>query len=829
MAAACAVWLGLAFGSGHGAATAATGPASAMPLAGLALALAFGLLALRAPPRVGTVAVLLALACAGVARGAAASVALARERAPIFGDGRACHLRARVATPVERASGEPAALVVVESSDAGLTRGARIRLALPAGCGAEWGDRIDALVRLERPEAARNPGAFDALAAAGAAARAAEGRALAVRVRPDRGPGGWPRATVVRWRRAIEARLDSCLTPDARELVLPLVVGDRSGLPPDVAASFRASGLVYLLVLSGLHVGWLAGMARGACAALGGGPRARAAAGAAAALLYGGIAGPLPPLLRAAVNEGLTAVARAVGCALDAVQALALTALLLLLVAPGWAGDTGFQLSCSATLGIATVGRRLARPGAARARAALVLGRVRAALAPTLSAQLLALPILVARLHAVSWTGAAANLVAVPVTGLLLGGAWLAVLLDLAVPGIGAPFFHACDALAFLLRAVANRAGGWPGAMAPAGHDPALTALAALGAALLAVTLAEPGALAEREAPASRARVAGALAGGLALLTALVLLATVRSVAPPPGRVWIVMLDVGQGDAIAIGAGGDWRLVDTGPRSPRSDAGERVVLPFLRWSGVRSLASVALTHDDSDHTGGADAVARGIPVRAWWVPPPWPGVRSPGRGLPARAVARGDTLSRSPAIVALWPPRPGTAGEWVPMRSLTSPDNDAGLVLELTVGTNPPADGAAGFSTKGSARALFLADVDSTVEESLRVTPSVAWLKVAHHGSASSSGARFLARVRPAVAAISVGRNNRFGHPAPQALERIAASGAAIARTDASGALWFELGASGTIALDWRDERSLTPPEAARVATPSAPRAPLRP
>jgi competence protein ComEC len=278
------------------------------------------------------------------------------------------------------------------------------------------------------------------------------------------------------------------------------------------------------------------------------------------------------------------------------------------------------------------------------------------------------------------------------------------------------------------------------------------------------------------------------------------------------------MLDVGQGDAIAIGSGGDWRLVDTGPRTPRSDAGERVVLPFLRWAGVRTLASVALTHDDSDHTGGAGAVARGIPVREWWTPPPWPGVRRPGRGLPARVAGRGDTLARAPAIVALWPPRPEAAGDWSPSRSLTSPDNDVGLVLEVAAGGVAAPD-----------RALFLADVDSTVEESLRVEPGIAWLKVAHHGSGSSSGARGLAHLRPAVAAISVGRDNRFGHPSPGALERIAASGAAIVRTDESGALWFELGAGGAKRVDWRRERSLAAPDPPCVATPWAPRAPLRP
>ena len=77
----------------------------------------------------------------------------------------------------------------------------------------------------------------------------------------------------------------------------------------------------------------------------------------------------------------------------------------------------------------------------------------------------------------------------------------------------------------------------------------------------------------------------GALATGLAL----VLAATTRPLAPPPGRSWIVVLDVGQGDAIALGFEDGWWLVDAGARSPRYDAGESAVVPFFRWAGVRSL------------------------------------------------------------------------------------------------------------------------------------------------------------------------------------------------------------------------------------------------
>jgi len=779
VAAAVAVWLGLLGGAG-------LGPRAALACAAAALAL--GGLGARAPDRTGTVAVLAALLLAGLARGAGHRAWLEHQRLLVRDEERPWRIEARIVEPPEREAGEPDALAAVERATPPLLAGTRLRLRLPDGDPAEWGDEVAVLARLERPPGVRNPGGFDARASADAAALAASGRAYACRVLGARGPGSWPRGSVARWRRAIEGCLDARLSPAARELVVPLVVGDRSALPPDLSAAFRASGLVHLLALSGLHVAWLAALARGLCATLGGGVAARALAGAVCAAFYAGIAGPLPSLMRSAATECLVAAARVRGRALDSIQALAVSAMLLLAVAPGWAGDLGFQLSCAATLGLTALGPALA----ALAKRA---GRVAAPLAwmtPTLAAQIAAMPVLIARFHALSWTGTLANLVAVPVSGLLLAAAWLGVGAELALPGLGALLFGACEVLAGTLRAIATAAGGAPRAMLPAGHDPALALLAGAGAALLVLGLPPPRTLAARARAVPPARFAAVLLGTVLVAISAGMLLAVRPLRPPPGRWWLVALDVGQGDALALGLGDGWWLVDAGPRSPHTDAGERVVLPFLRWAGVRALAAVALTHDDGDHTGGAAAVARGVGIARRLAPPSYPGVAGPGPAFHAGAAARGDTLHRDPDLIVLWPPRPAAALKAAaagPAPTLTSADNAAGLVLE---------------AGEQAGRVLLTADVDSTVEDSLRFEPGLAALKVAHHGSASSTGLKLLARTGPCLALVSVGRRNPFGHPAPATLARLAAAGCTIARTDSSGALWLELSRQGALRLDWR-------------------------
>lgn len=211
-------------------------------------------------------------------------------------------------------------------------------------------------------------------------------------------------------------------------------------------------------------------------------------------------------------------------------------------------------------------------------------------------------------------------------------------------------------------------------------------------------------------------------------------------------------------------------------------------MPFLRWAGVRRLERVVFTHDDGDHTGGGGAVLGGAQVVQVLVPTPTPGTPGPAArfatlGHRLRRCARGDLLRREPPVIVLWPP----AGMALPS------DNAAALVLEVG---------------EASGRGLLAADVDSTREDSLAVAAGIAVLKVAHHGSGSSSGARFLARVRPMLAVISAGRRNAFGHPDPSTLARLVAAGATPLRTDHEGAVWLELSADGVRRIDWRRRAS---------------------
>ncbi len=784
-AVACAVlgWAGLVLG----------GPRS--PWFALAtLALAWGMLATR---RVRMVP--LAFLALGAARMTADDVRFAAGVAARPTLPAVVRCEAEVVEPARREGDAPAVVVRVLAARPRWPRDARLALRLPADCPADWGDTIRVLARLDTLSGARVPGGFDARAAARAGARLASGRAFTVQVRPARGAGTLVPRALMRVRRACESALRRGLSREARELAAPLLFGDRGGMDTDTDAALRASGLVHLLALSGLHVAWLAAVVRAAAALAGAGVGTRACLGALGALTYAGLAGPIPSLARAVVAEALTALARVTGRALDPVQALAVAVLALLTWRPAWSLDLGFQLSCAATLGLVVVGGALVAAAERHASAAplAVSGRARLArgahlavalvlrvTAPTLGAQLVALPLLLARFHALPWTSLVANLVAVPIAELLLAAAGLGALLDAWLPGTGHVGFAASEPLAAVLHAIMRAFGGTSWAVLPAGASPWPCVCAVVAVALATLPMFTTAPVAPVPPP-TRARRLAARGALVAALLSLAWLVATPSLRPPPGRWWLVVLDVGQGDAIAVGGADGWWLVDTGPRTTRWDAGEGAVLPFLRTVGVRRLESLVLTHDDNDHTGGARAVMRGVPVRHVRAGASRPGVPGPAAHVAVEPLVRGDAIALDPGARVLWPPAVGARDEGLARRG----DNAAAVVLEVG---------------GGAGRAWLMADADSVVEHVLVPRPDVAVLKAGHHGSGSSSGAAFVTALRPRVVALSCGAHNAYGHPDARACARLARTGARLDRTDREGTLWYELDAHGVRRLDWR-------------------------
>jgi len=624
------------------------------------------------------------------------------------------------------------------------------------------GQRVALDLKLSPPRAFKNPGAFDypAFLRREGILLVGSGRADSlVALTADDPP--WP-VWVKRWAVSTTA---GHLPATSAALLGGLLLGEKTGLPPEASEAFRRAGVYHILAVSGFNVALLASSVFLVLSTLGV-PRQVTAVVAGAALVgFALVVGGQASVLRATVMGLLLLGALLLDRESQLMNALALAVLLLLAWRPGDLGEPGFQLSFAATAGII----HLAPPLTAWLIGKRWPGWLATPMAVSLGAQAAVTPVMLVHFNQLSLIGIVANLVVVPMAavGTTLG---MLALLTAAVSAWAADvLFQALWPLLLALRAAVWVAARVPGAMV---HLPA-PSWAAIAAWCVALALLPY--LGSRRWIRATVMVSLALVLGLSIWP---------WVAPDNGRLRVTFLDVGQGDAILVELPeGQRLLVDGGPGgNQRLDVGERVLAPFLWNRPTQRLDVVALTHPDSDHSGGLRAVLTRFGVREFWENGRW----ITGTEETLRAVERSGACRRT--LVA---------GQrlWLGSALLTVLNPDGSRPLD-----DPPPEGQneeslvlrldwRGFSL------LLTGDLGGPGEERLLADHApvrALALKVGHHGSRYSSTGAFLDAVEPAVAIISVGARNSFGHPTPEVLGRLEAAGARIYRTDRDGAVILE-------------------------------------
>lgn len=258
---------------------------------------------------------------------------------------------------------------------------------------------------------------------------------------------------------------------------------------------------------------------------------------------------------------------------------------------------------------------------------------------------------------------------------------------------------------------------------------------------------------------------------------------------PPPGAFRLTALDIGQGTSVLVETSGHALLFDAGPGPESTHAGERIVAPYLQTHGVKRLDTLMISHDDSDHSGGAPAVLDAVPVSefvAGILPahPLWASARKLGAQT-VQCAAGQRWQWDGVAFEVLWPD-PGP---------LVGKPNMHCCVLRVST-----AQGDA-----GAVSALIAADIEAGTERTLVARDAAGLhsqvLVVPHHGSRTSSTEPFLDSVWPLVAIFQVGYLNRFHHPHPAVYARYVSRHIVLARSDADGAVRIDA-APGALAVE---------------------------
>jgi competence protein ComEC len=544
---------------------------------------------------------------------------------------------------------------------------------------------------------------------------------------------------------------------DVRGPLAALLLGRTSELDRGMVANYRRGGLYHLLVVSGLHVVLAAGLVLALLHVLRIESKRRDLALVVAVFVFVLIGGANPPSVRAGVVFGVFLLSRLLERPIAAAQAIGLSALVLFLIAPHQIYSIGTVLTFAAVLGIAlfTQPIRAILP----ARPEWLFG----ALAVAVAAEVATAPVLFWRFNLVAAGAWLTAPLAVPLSGALIAlGALLLLFFAAGIfpSPLVALFGLGCRAL----ETIAERAAG----VAYLRPTPALAAV------LLVSLLTLLAALAPR-----RARLPAALAA-----ISLFLFLALRPGAAGPARGFsIEALDVGQGDALLLRWGRRALLVDGGGPFDLSarDFGRTRLLPKLLDRGVTRLDAALVTHPHPDHALGVFAVLEELPVGVLW--------RSAGedegalyRGLLAAAAGRGV-----PAAVL----QTGHAVRF----------GDAKLSVLHSGGRRRKKDAVnnqslVAFFERDGRRALLTGDIGAPTEEDILWRgrwPRADLLKIAHHGSRTSTTPAFLAAVAPKAALLSCGRQNRFGHPHPQTLETLSRLGVPVFRTDLSSDARVEL------------------------------------
>ncbi len=642
------------------------------------------------------------------------------------------------------------------------------------------GERWQLTVRLKQPHGSSNPHGFDfelwALENNVRAVGYVNNKADNVRLS---GLAGGFNYRIQHWREHLRDKLDAALSGAPYAGVLTaLAIGDQSSIPQAQWQVFTRTGVNHLMSISGLHITMLSGLGFALAYWLWRRsvrltlllPARKAAALIAllVALAYALLSGFAVPAQRTVYMVGAVAIALWLNRNFSLGQILSFALLGVLIPDPWSIMSPGFWLSFGAVALILYVtayrlkpshrqqegdGKAVGHPSAYPMRVLMEYGKVQWAMTIGL------VPMLLALFQQVSLVSPIANAFAIPVVSLVVVPLTLLGAVLPSYSGIwGAPLWLAHTVMAWTM-ALLEWLNSLPQAVWTQ-HAPPAWSIAAGMLGVLVILLPR-----------------GFPSRWLGFLLMLPMFLNTPQ-APADGSLRLIVFDVGQGLAVAAQTRHHSLLYDAGPDfSGGADSGNRILVPAMRAMGIDKLNGLILTHDDTDHTGGAASVMQAMPIG--WLSSSLP------EGHPLlQATANkqrcmdGQSWQWDGVQFEILHPDPGSYAQ------TKISDNDRGCVLRISIGTQ---------------HILLTADIEKASEsELLKKHPNklpAALLVVPHHGSSTSSTDEFVAAVKPEYAIFTVGYRNRFGHPKQKIVQRYADSGARLLRSDEDGAILVEMNA----------------------------------
>ncbi|MDP4091836.1 MAG: DNA internalization-related competence protein ComEC/Rec2 [Bacillota bacterium] len=627
-----------------------------------------------------------------------------------------------------------------------------------------YGREITAAGQLNLPRGVRNPGGFDYrqyLAKSGISATMFAGNGC-INVLGYNSTNPFIKFGLV-IRNNIVTVINKCLPPEQAGLLNGMLIGYTDGLSDDVKKAFSDAGLSHIMAVSGMNITFIVAPLVFLFKKL----RIRQRKANVLILIilavFVSVTGFTPSVMRASIMAAVILIAQIIRREPDIYASISFAAILLLLFNPYTLFDIGFQLSFSATLSLVLFYRFIVNALNFKYLPEIIKDTA----AATISAQIGILPLIALYFNKVSLVSVISNLLAVPLLGIItVLGFGMAISGQLFIPVARAVGLINCTLLSFVLY-ISRLSAKLPFAVIKVATPSALL-ITGYYVFILYIFWFRP-------KYSTSAKPAAMIA---VFITAAIIFVPLIS----GHQMKVVFLDVGEGDStfirtssgktILIDGGGDASNMNKSP-----NIGDTVVVPFLYDQGITGIDLVIASHSHSDHIQGLFPVIENFHVKNLILPD-----NNDTKGfsllekeaqnekVKVMLCSRGNIiqLDKYTYFEVLYPARGSCFDE--------SSLNNSSIVLKLHY---------------KDVSILFTGDIQTEAEEIILDSGTdlkADVLKVAHHGSSTSTGKDFINKVRPVMAVISVGKNN-FGHPSQEVQARLEDNNIRIFRTDQSGAV----------------------------------------
>lgn len=558
---------------------------------------------------------------------------------------------------------------------------------------------------------------------------------------------------------------DKWLPEDKASIAKAMVMGDKTDIDNDIRQLYQRSGIAHIIAISGLHIAMFGGTIYHLLRKLSGSFSFAAILGITFIITYGILTGLSGATVRAMIMLILAIIAEVIGRKYDGITAITTALILMLVWNPNSLYQVGFLLSFGAVLGISVILPVIKEVVPERFFKKAVMGKLINGLLLSISVQLATLPVILYYFYEAPVYGIILNIIVVPLMSILLlflvmlviGGYFSSILAGIST-FIVSLILDTYEMLCKLTDCL-------PFHIFHAGRPNVLLVLIYYQAVALLLFALH-----------NRKRNVAVFSG--------IMMIALFAIVDHGGEVMVNIFDVGQGDGIYIRTQANENILIDGGSSTKKNVGEYIIKNGLKYYGCDQIDYMIITHSDSDHFSGAMELLNDGSVSVENLV--LPRILSPDDEYISLEAAAGDKGCKIYYI---------SCGDELSVDGVTFHCLNPGKILT----TDKNQNSIVLWMQYDRFDMLLTADIDNTIEEKvvkdqffcaqLKRNNRIEVLKVAHHGSATSSSADFINKVGAPVSVISVGKKNRYGHPSMDVVDRLRASGSSIYMTKDDGAI----------------------------------------